>query len=62
MGWTPSVLLTQNNEITVGIRIMLLFVQIIFFLGKYVHTLGSVVPEILLAMIKFPSTNLSLKQ
>lgn len=34
MGWTPSVLLTQNNEITVGIRIMLLFVQIIFFSWK----------------------------
>lgn len=54
VGWIPSVLLIQNNEITVGIRIMLLFVHIIFFLGKYMNTLDSVVREMsILTTIKY---------
>lgn len=40
-----NILLTQNNEITVGIRIMFLFVQF-FFLGKNMHILDSRMPEI----------------
>lgn len=49
-----NILLTQNNEITVGIRIMFLFVQTIFFSWKKHAYFGfEDARNLILAVIKY---------